>query len=91
MAGLRTVSYGIALLLSGLVAPCAYADGVTVLTAAQIDTMDVAAPRASAMAFDDSGKILALGDDKTLLARYPDAKRLDVGDAAVIPGMIDAH
>ena len=91
MAGLRTVSCAIALLLSGLAAPYAYADGVTVLTAAQIDTMDVAAPRASAMAFDDSGKILALGDDKTLLARYPDAKRLDVGDAAVIPGMIDAH
>ncbi len=91
MPALRTISCAIALLLSGLAAPSAQADGVTVLTAAQIDTMDMAAPRAGAMAYDDSGKILALGDGKALLARFPDAKRLDVGDAVVIPGMIDAH
>ncbi len=91
MAGSWTRSCGMALLLSALVLPSAHASGVTVLTAAHIDTMDVAAPRARAMAFDDSGTILALGDDKALLVRYPDATRLDVGDATVIPGMIDAH
>jgi predicted amidohydrolase YtcJ len=64
---------------------------VTVLSAQRIDTMDPAQPRAQAMAFDDQGRILALGETAALLRDYPDARRLDVGDATVIPGLIDAH
>ncbi|MCJ0825888.1 amidohydrolase [Luteimonas sp. 50] len=64
---------------------------VTVLTAARIDTMDVAQPRAQAMAFDGSGRILALGAGDELLARYPGARRIDAGSATVVPGLIDAH
>lgn len=84
----------------GLAALCALAAGpmqaaqtaqVTVLTASRIDTMDVAQPRAQALAFDADGTILALGDGAALLARYPDARRIDAGAAVVIPGMIDAH
>ncbi|MEO5566516.1 MAG: amidohydrolase [Luteimonas sp.] len=67
------------------------AQQVTVLTASRIDTMDVAVPRADAMAFDASGKILALGSRDALLQRYPRAARIDAGNATVIPGMIDAH
>jgi predicted amidohydrolase YtcJ len=64
---------------------------VTLLTAAKIHTMDTAQPIAQAMAFDDSGRILAMGDAATLRKRYPDANKLDVGAATVIPGLIDAH
>ena len=73
-----------------LALPAAHA-GVTVLTAARIHTMDAGAPRATAMAFDDSGRILALGQGGELLARYPRARRIDAGSATVVPGLIDAH
>lgn len=69
----------------------AFAADVTVLSAARIHTMDATLPRAQAMAFDDSGTILALGDTATLTKRYPAAKRLDAGRATVVPGLIDAH
>lgn len=65
--------------------------GVTVLSAARIHTMDVARPQAEAMAYDQSGRILALGARDELLRRFRDAQRLDAGDATVIPGLIDAH
>lgn len=64
---------------------------VTVLSAAKIHTMDHAHPRAQALAFDDAGAILALGDTAALLKQFPKAVRLDVGNATVIPGLIDAH
>ena len=64
---------------------------VTVLTAATIRTMDPARPVAGAMAFDDAGAILAVGEAGALHARWPDATRLDLGSATVIPGLIDAH
>lgn len=64
---------------------------VHVLTAARIHTSDAKQPTAEAMAWDASGRVLALGDAKTLLARYPDAERIDAGKATVIPGLIDAH
>lgn len=68
-----------------------WAAKVTVLSAARIHTMDTSQPRAQAMAFDEQGRILVLGDTAALLKRYPDAQRLDVGSATVIPGLIDAH
>ncbi|UNK50618.1 amidohydrolase [Lysobacter sp. S4-A87] len=64
---------------------------VTVLSAARIHTMDTAQPRVQALAYDGSGQILALGQTAALLKRYPKAKRVDAGDATVIPGLIDAH
>ena len=64
---------------------------VTVLTAATIRTMDPARPVAGAMAFDDAGAFLAVGEAGALHARWPDATRLDLGSATVIPGLIDAH
>lgn len=67
------------------------AQGVTVLTAQRIDTMDPARPRAEAMAYDAGGAILALGGRDELLKRYPDATRIDAGTATVVPGLIDAH
>ncbi|RZA22248.1 MAG: amidohydrolase [Lysobacteraceae bacterium] len=74
----------------GVVAGPAMAQ-TTVLSAARIHTMDTAQPRAQAMAYDDRGRILALGDTAALLKRYPQARRLDLGQATVVPGLIDAH
>ena len=65
--------------------------GVTVLTAATIRTMDPARPVAGAMAFDEGGAILGVGAPDALLRQWPDARRLDLGEATVIPGLIDAH
>ena len=64
---------------------------VHVLTAARIHTSDPQRPTSEAMAWDDSGRLLALGDAKTLLARYRGADHIDAGNATVIPGLIDAH
>ena len=47
----------------------ALAAKVTLLTAAKIHTMDTARPTAQAMAFDEDGNILALGDAPTLRKR----------------------
>lgn len=96
MRGLTSVAGGLVMALCAMApqladAQPAGAQQVTVLTASRIDTMDVAAPRAEAMAFDAGGRILALGGRDALLQRYPGATRIDAGQATVIPGMIDAH
>ncbi len=67
------------------------ADREHLLTAARIHTSDAANPVATAMAWGADGRILAVGDAAALAARYPDAERIDAGDATVIPGLIDAH
>lgn len=87
---MRKLERTIAAVLFGLLAGPALAQ-TTVLSAARIHTMDTARPLAQAMAYDDTGKILAVGDAKALLAQYPRARRLDVGQATVVPGLIDAH
>ena len=81
------------LLAAALAAPSlAHAAGeVTVLRAARIHTENPAQPLAEAMAFDSEGKVLALGDAATLKAQFPDAAALDLPDATVVPGLIDAH
>ena len=67
------------------------ASGVQLLTAKRIHTSDPQYPVATAMAWDASGRLLAVGEAKELAARYPDAQRIDAGNATVIPGLIDAH
>ena len=66
-------------------------DRVTLVSAARIHTMDVAKPTASAMAYDKGGRILAVGDIEALAKRFPQARRKDLGQATLIPGLIDAH
>lgn len=78
------------LLCCASIAPLQAAE-VHLLTAARIHTSDPARPTVQAMAWDDSGRILAAGDAETLAARYPDATRIDAPTATVIPGLIDAH
>jgi predicted amidohydrolase YtcJ len=63
----------------------------TMLVNARIHTMDAQHPTANAMVWDDSGKLLAVGDQRELQNRYQDARKVDVHGAAVVPGLIDAH
>lgn len=57
----------------------------------RIHTLDAASPTAEAMVWDDSGRLLALGDRSRLVKRYPAARVIDGAGAHVIPGLIDAH
>ncbi len=80
----------ILMLLAGLYGPAAAAE-VTLVTAARVHTMDVAHPHAQAFAYDESGRILRVGAADALRREFPDARRLDFGDATLVPGLIDAH
>ncbi|ROU07302.1 amidohydrolase [Lysobacter enzymogenes] len=82
---------GLGLLLGAICCAATSAYAATVVTAARVHTLDPAQPRAQALAFDDDGKILAIGGRDELLQRYADAKRLDLGAATIVPGLIDAH
>lgn len=77
-------------LAATMAATAAMAGEAMVLTAARIHTMDPTRPEAEAMAWED-GRIVAVGSREELLRAYPDAKRIDAGDATVVPGLIDAH
>ena len=56
----------------------------------KIYTVDANFSIASAMAIKD-GKVLAVGDSKTLLAQYQPKEKLDAQGRTVYPGLIDAH
>jgi predicted amidohydrolase YtcJ len=45
----------------------------------------------SALAFDDQGKILAVGSAADVAAKAPGARQVDMGGKTVLPGLIDAH
>ena len=45
----------------------------------------------SALAFDDQGRIVAVGDSKEVAAKAKNARRIDMGGRTVLPGLIDAH
>ncbi|MCK7592876.1 amidohydrolase [Pseudomarimonas salicorniae] len=77
-----------ALLCLALTLPAA---AVTRVENARIITMDPARPYAEAMVFDDGGTLLAVGDGATLRASHAEARRVDAGNAVIVPGLIDAH
>lgn len=64
---------------------------VTVLTADRIHTSDPQRPQVQAMAWDSTGRLLALGDAAELRAKYPQAGHVEATGKTVIPGLIDAH
>lgn len=45
----------------------------------------------SALAFDDKGRITAVGTAQEVAARAPKAKHVDLKGRTVLPGLIDAH
>ena len=58
---------------------------------ARIHTLDPEQPQAEALAWDASGRILALGEIDALRKRWPDATLVDAQGRTVVPGLIDAH
>jgi len=63
----------------------------TILVGGRIHTLDPSHPDASAMAWEDDGRIVAVGERAEIEARFPGAPRVDAGGATVLPGLIDAH
>lgn len=47
--------------------------------------------RFTALAYDDAGRIVAVGDAKSVAAKAPGARRIDMQGKTVLPGLIDAH
>ncbi|MFC5551733.1 amidohydrolase [Massilia aerilata] len=45
----------------------------------------------ASLAFDDKGRIIAVGAAKEVAARAPNAKHVDLQGRTVLPGLIDAH
>ncbi|MFZ8984059.1 MAG: hypothetical protein ACO213_07220 [Steroidobacteraceae bacterium] len=61
------------------------------LVNARIHTLDAGRPVAEAMAWDASGRLLAIGEEAEVSAKAGRVQRYDAGGAVVIPGLIDAH
>src|SRR6056297_1126301 len=67
------------------------ADPAGMVVNGNIHTMNPDQPAAQAMAWDEDGRIVALGETETLASRWPDVEATDLGGRTVIPGLIDAH
>jgi len=78
-------------LLLGLIAASSTCAAPTLLVDARIHTLDPAAPHAEAMAWDEDGRLLALGTQAELRERFRGARKVSLGGQTVIPGLIDAH
>jgi predicted amidohydrolase YtcJ len=64
------------------------AAATTVLINARVHT---SAATAEAVAWNEAGRIVAIGAGAELRKQFPDAVLLDAGGAAVLPGLVDAH
>jgi hypothetical protein len=60
------------------------------LTGGRITTMNPAQPEAEAVLIRE-GLFAEVGKDRDLIQRHPQARRIDLGGARVIPGLIDSH
>lgn len=58
---------------------------------ARIHTLDPHAPIAGAMAWDEDGRIVFLGESDELRAAHPELPPMDGYGRTVLPGLIDAH
>lgn len=80
------------IVLAGLgVLASAHAD--TVITNANGYTLNAKGElvQFSALAFDDKGRITAVGSNAEVAARAKGARQVDMGGRTVLPGLIDAH
>lgn len=47
--------------------------------------------RFTSLGFDDLGRVVAVGGEKEVAARLPDAQHIDAQGKTLLPGLIDAH
>jgi hypothetical protein len=78
-------------LTAAALVPAAYASSATGLVVAARIASPEAPDGANAMAWDAEGRIVAIGRGDALKAAHPKATVHDVGNAVVMPGLIDAH
>ncbi|QOL51265.1 amidohydrolase [Massilia litorea] len=80
-----------AFVLAALAAACAQAD--TAIVNANGYTLNAKGDlvQFAALAFDDGGKILAVGTNAEVAAKAPGARQVDLQGKTVLPGLIDAH
>ena len=92
MTTLRSLT-GLLLAASALCSTAASATAETlVITDAKVRTMNPAAPLAEAVAIDDDGVIVAVGDEASVLEKAgADAHVVKLGGRMVLPGFQDAH
>jgi predicted amidohydrolase YtcJ len=79
------------LLLAGAPSTAAEPAHAGVLVNARIHTQVDERPLAEAMAWDATGRIVAVGSRAEVMAKAADATVHDAGGATVVPGLIDAH
>lgn len=77
-------------ILSLVAAPLA-AQPAGMVVNGNIYTMNADLPAVEAMAWDASGRIMAVGGADELAAKWPDVPKTDLEGRTVIPGLIDAH
>ena len=86
----------IAVLLAAVIAGDAHAASpapaaMSALVNARIHTLDDSRPAAEALAWDATGRIIAVGRREEVLAQAPGAILHDAHGATVVPGLVDAH
>lgn len=83
---------GLLLTASALCSAAGAAADTLVITNAKVRTMNPAAPVAEAVAIDDGGVIIAVGNEETVLAKVGgEAHIVDLGGRLLLPGFQDAH
>lgn len=77
-------------LASAFTLSCTAAADTLLVRAAQIHTLDPDHPQAQALLIEDA-RIRAVGNFDELRKAHPQARTVDLGEATVLPGLIDAH
>jgi hypothetical protein len=87
----RTRTLSTVALLAATLAPGAHAAGAGVLVNARIHTLGDGRAVAEALAWDATGRIIAVGGRDEVVAKAVGAPVHDARGATVVPGLIDAH
>lgn len=88
---LASIVVGSVVLLCGAQAEPGLPGAAGALVNARIHTLETGQPVAEALAWDSTGRIIAIGRREAVLAKAAGATVHDANGATVVPGFIDAH